>query len=270
MIELERIKEKIERIKKKFEKLETELEKYREITTRKPLPVLMEDSDDVYTGAYSIRTAHTLHLLRFRRIQDYFLINSYLDEIIERARIKDTDSALTVFNKILGVVQTYCKYMYDFSQWGHSERFSLPFEVWKTKADDCESTSMLTIAAFEWYEEKYRKFDNADIFIGLGYYAKKYGHGFIIFCNDLNSIDLKDYYVGESTLSSATPAKPLSIELVRENYDCRWGLGNRFHSCRIKKGYEWWAVKKETKKRVRNEKEFKEKKKKIEELWEKL
>lgn len=251
-----------------------EIVELRKSSTMKPLSKIMGPSSDVYRGEYSTRTKDKLYTVAFPRIQDYFSDNSLIDGVLDKAGLTESDTPLMALNKILGVVQENCRYEYDSNQYGRAERFSLPFEVWMTRKDDCESTTMLVVAAWERMNKTRKKFPDSDCFLGMGYLYGKYGHGFVVFTEDVNSTSLDNYYIGESTLSSSTPAEPLSNQKVQDNYWVNWGLGNHYHSCRVLPDNEWWYLGKETayprsksESHTRDKSEFDEKKRVIDDLW---
>jgi hypothetical protein len=208
----------------------------------------------------------------------HLTLTPIFDKIINASSINSTDSELQVFNKILGWVQRNTKYCYDQNQWGKSqfENWTPAIIVYGTRQDDCESVSALTISAFQYWQLVTNNRTTYS-FIGTGLYAKSYGHGFPCLLTGNNLME--DLYIGEATLSIQRDAKKLKD--CKNVYWCNWGNHSFWHEFRINKDLEWWnestatpinGVEKMTGEKiedfiVKDKKQFKKKKKAIEDFW---
>jgi hypothetical protein len=213
---------------------------------------------------------------------DHLALTPMYKDIITQANINQNDTSLEAFNKILQTIQTTTGYKYDHDQWGngqtHHENWTPANNVWVLKNDDCESLSALVISVFEYYRLTTGKHLNSYPFIGCGIYANSYGHAFpCIYIKRTNHLE-EDLWIGESTLSYKRPTRMLRD--CKNTYLCNWGNHSFWHDFRIKPEYKWWnttnnegitmTTGKETeykKNLVHNEKEFKKKKKLIEDFW---
>jgi len=199
-------------------------------------------------------------------------------KIIDASSIKITDTELQVFNKILAWVQNNTTYCYDQNQWGstHGENWTPAIIVYGTRKDDCESVAGLVISAFQYWQILTNR-KQSYAFIGVGLYAKSYGHGFPCLWTGINLME--DLFIGEATLSAARDAKQLKN--CKDMYWINWGAHSFWHEFRINPEGEWWNESTATPINgsekmtgteiedalVQNEKQFKKKKKAIEDFW---
>jgi uncharacterized coiled-coil protein SlyX len=155
-------------------------------------------------------------------------------------------SDLEICERISNAIRPNIQYAYDESLWGRLDNWTLALITRVLLRDDCESLSVDTISAILYYQQKFGAFKDYSVFLGLGNYVagtEKYGHAFIMLIHD-TSLDLRDHYILEATVSSQHPPKPL--ENVKSIYYADWGLigfpraGHEVGTYRIQNGYEWW------------------------------
>lgn len=234
--------------KAKVEELELILqESNKGIKERNYLPDCFVESKDVYKFGFWLSTKKGNTYLAPIDAGGHLTLTSFLYHIINKANIKPTDDALTVFNKILGAQQTYTTYTYDQDQWGasYAENWTPAICVLNTKTDDCESLACLAVSAFEYYRMIENKFPEAYAFVGTGWYnwkvtTNRFGHGFpCIYIKDTNKTFEENLYIGESTLSFARPAK--SLKDMKNIYDLSWGCNSFWHDFRLKPEFHWWT-----------------------------
>lgn len=214
---------------------------------------------------------------------EHLTLTPMFEEVLTIANIKSNDNALSVFNKILGVVQTKTGYKYDQDQWGagnkNHENWTPSNIVWTTKNDDCESVAGLTVSVFDYYKLKTGKFMDAYGFVGTGLFAQNFGHGFpCIYIPSEKNFE-ENLFIGEATLSSERNCKPLKD--CKNTYWCNWGNHSFYHDFNIKTEFSWWDTKtakqitdklnKEgvgmTGNQVDDREEFEKKKKAIKDFW---
>ena len=238
------------------------------IKERNYLPDVFFEANDVYKAGFWLKTEQGYSFLSPIDAGGHLCLTSFLYIIINKANIKPTDDALTVFNKILGAQQLYTTYIYDQDQWGkaHNESWSPSIVVLNTKKDDCESLASLAVSAFEYYRMIENKFPEAYAFVGTGYYNWKNinsrcGHGFpCLYLKNGKSLD-ESLFIGESTLHVVRPVKPLKD--IKNMYEISWGCNSFWHDFRLNKDLEWWSNSTAGIQNVSPE----DKKKMIEEFW---
>ena len=209
------------------------------------LPDIFFETNDVYKAGFWLKTEQGESYLAPIDAGGHLTLTSFLYHIINKANIKPTDDALTVFNKILGAQQLYTTYIYDQDQWGktHSENWTPAICVLNTKKDDCESLTSLAVSAFEFYKLIENKFPEAYAFVGTGWYnwktiTNRFGHGFpCLYLKNGKNID-ESLFIGESTLHKVTPVK--SLKDSKMMYEISWGCNSFWHDFRLNKNLEWW------------------------------
>jgi len=201
------------------------------------LPSCFERSTKNYKGNAFVSTKRGDFEWTYKKASDGLALSPFMDEMLEKAKIKETDSAKQVFDKILGVEQKFVNYLLDVNQYGKGEVWNQPFFEWVTKASDCESSAMRVVSCFEYYQLKYGRFIDAFAFVGTGLFQKQFGHGFP--CLLVNENDLMNgLFVGEATLNAVIPSREL--KLVKENYDLSWGAFSFWHNFFLKEELKWW------------------------------
>jgi hypothetical protein len=256
------------------------------------LPSYFEQSDKVYKyGWITIANKKSKGYYAFERKVnkggDHLTLTPMYEDLISLANIKNMDDAKVAFDKILGAVQTNTTYIFDQDLWGagntNHENWSPANIVWTTKKDDCESVSALVISAYDYYKLTRKKYFNSYAFVGTGLYNKSYGHGFpCLYIKKTGNLD-DDLFIGEATLSNAVPSRPLSQ--TKSMYWCNWGNHSFWEDFVFKNDYAWWngsmatPINEDVKMtgnkvdepkelfEVKDEKQFKKKKKAIEDFW---
>lgn len=238
------------------------------IKERNYLPEIFFESDSVYKFGFWLKTVQGDSYLEPIDAGGHLTLTSFLYHIINKANIKTTDDALTVFNKILGAQQLYTTYIFDQNQWGdsHGENWTPAVVVLNTTKDDCESLASLAVSAFEYYKLIENKFPEAYAFVGTGWYNwksnNKGGHGFpCLYLKNGKSLN-ESLFIGESTLHSVRPVKALKD--CKDMYEISWGCNSFWHDFRLKKENEWWS---NSTAGPTQELKDEEKKKLIEDFW---
>jgi len=217
------------------------------IKERNYLPSCFAETGDVYKFGFWLKTEQGNSYLEPIDAGGHLCLTSFLYYIINKAKLTGNETALECFNKILGAQQEYTTYIYDQDQWGknYGENWEPSIVVLNTRKSDCESLSCLAVSAFEYYRLIENKFPEAYAFVGTGWYNWKasnnrFGHGFpCLFIKDANKTFEENFYIGESTLHSVRPVKPLKDS--KNMYDISWGCNSFWHDFRLKKELHWWT-----------------------------
>jgi hypothetical protein len=247
------------------------------------LPEPFLEHSNIYKAGWVVYTKeNNVHREYRRQVKlggEHLALTPMLQEILDKANIQHNNNAKTVFDKILGVIQTNFTYMYDQDLWGKLENWTPANTVMTVGKSDCESVSALTISAFEYFRLKTGKFMDVYPFIGCGLYSNLYGHAFPCLYIPGDNFE-EDLFVGEATLSNSIPTRPL--KLCKNAYWFNWGNHSFWHDFVFKKENIHWEPSRNRYGRdvgmntgekveedfiVHDKKEFKKKKKAIEDFW---
>jgi hypothetical protein len=288
---LQQEEEKVTKNIEKIKQLETEIELLNNQLTIKPtqtifnpqLPTVFLEHSNIYKAGWITYTKeNNIYKEYNRQIKsggEHLTLTPMLQEIIDKSNIHHSNNAKTVFDKILGVVQTNYTYIYDNDLWGRNENWTPANIVMTIGKSDCESVSALTISAFEYYRLKTGKFMEVYPFVGCGLYNSSFGHAFPCLYVPGDNFE-EDLFVGEATLDGATPSR--AIRLCKSVYWFNWGNHSFWHDFVFKKEYIHWdptrnrygrsvgmntGEKVEEDNYIHDKEEFKKKKKAIEKFW---
>ena len=250
----------LERINSEFKSLIEELDKERdhwyekelecqtELRTKKDnpfsveLPSCFEPTTQNYGGNCTVISKLEEKELWYKKAFDSLEVTTFWDSFLDACKIKETDSALQVFNKILATEQRLVSYVSDVKQWGRGESWQRPSIEWITKKADCDGGAQIVVSVFEYYQLKHGRFLNAFCFAGTGYFNRTFEHAFPCLLELKSEATLEGLmnglYIGESTLDAEIPAREL--KLVQGQYDLRMGCFSFWHNFGLKDELKWW------------------------------
>lgn len=208
------------------------------------LPSCFESTDKNYSGNCPVISKLEEKDFWYKKSSDSLELSTFWDSYLDACKIKESDSALQVFNKILNTTQRLVKYTGDFKQWGKGESWVRPSIEWITKKADCDGASQIVVSVFEYYQLKHGRF-NAFAFVGTGNFNRTYAHAFPCILIEQTEISgtIKDFlmenlFIGEATLDAEIPAREL--KLVQGSYDLRLGGLSFWHNFGLKDELRWW------------------------------
>jgi len=221
------------------------LEEARTEGFKNDLPSCFEPTTQNYRGNCTIISKLEEKEWTYKKASDGMELTPLWDDYLKACKIKSTDTALQVFNKILATEQRLVKYVQDVKQWGKGESWQRAAIEWMTKKSDCENNALRVVSVFEYYQLINGRFADAFAFVGTGLFQKKFGHAFPCLFFQQTEISgtmedflMNDLYIGEATLDAEIPAREL--KLVKDRYDLSWGNFSFWHNFRLKEELKWW------------------------------
>ncbi len=271
--ELEETQDKLVDSNARVLELESRVEEI-ELAEKSQLPKELTPIKDIYRGKVWVNYRKYVNKKLTHQKKAYSLApqdvshpTSLLKEAIDGANMKSSDSDYAKFTKALIWVQQNLKYITDYEQYLQAEYFTPSYQTLVTGQDDCESLSQVVIDMCRMMGVSSEK-----IFMAVGYVGTM-GHAWVAFK------DTDKWYIGEATLSQATPPKFWDMRYVAEGSfgKERGGLRNWDFEAKFKAGEQPYEVPTMGLRTfemsgakvpdVKTKKQRKEKEKLIEELW---
>ena len=192
-----------------------------------PLPALLTEvtRDKVMLGDFVVKTSQGTTTYAHPNHPSVYAISPAYETILKSADCNRARTDLTSV-QICGLIANakLLTYLDDQTQWGRADNWTPTETVYYLGKDDCESEAQMKAAAMMLYQFKFGAFKDITVTTGYGHFltgGQWLGHGFVLLVHN-TSLDLKDSYIIEATLSYK--ANPMPLSEAKTSYEMDWGI----------------------------------------------